>query len=104
MHHIFMEILKKSPGDGEALYRLVHIKLRADNVSAAKSILAQNRYNKNGWYYLSDGELQETQNNMDGKMDKYRTLTKEEERGKLKRKRKMNKRQARSRSLQKELC
>lgn len=61
---IYREILAKNPGDGEALYRVVHGKLKNDNISAAKSIIAQHRYNKDGWYYLSTGEISEKEKNI----------------------------------------
>lgn len=64
--HIYEKVLEESPQDGEALYRIVHINLKKGLVGAAKSTLSKNKYNKNGWYYLADGEISEAENNING--------------------------------------
>ena len=58
--------MEKFPQDGESLYRIVHSNLKRNLFGNAKSILAKSRYNKNGWYYLSDGEINEAEDNING--------------------------------------
>ncbi|MBN1307923.1 MAG: tetratricopeptide repeat protein, partial [Chitinispirillaceae bacterium] len=69
--NLYEKVTAESPNDGEALYRLVNIFLRKDMISSARTVLLKGGYNKNGWYFLSDAEISEADNNINGAMISY---------------------------------
>ncbi|MBN1577404.1 MAG: tetratricopeptide repeat protein [Chitinispirillaceae bacterium] len=68
---LYEKVIAESPTDGEALYRLVNIYIRKNMISSAKTVLLKGGYNKNGWYFLSDAEISEADNNINGSMISY---------------------------------
>gem|GEM_PF-1194259 len=65
---LYERVLAKNGVDGEALYRLVHLYIKKNMVGTAKTVLLKGGYNKNGWYFLADAEIAESENNINASM------------------------------------
>lgn len=68
---LYERVIAENPGEGEALFRLISIYLSKNMISSARSVLLKNGYNKNGWYYLSQGVLAESERNINAAMTAY---------------------------------
>ncbi|MBN1760712.1 MAG: tetratricopeptide repeat protein [Chitinispirillaceae bacterium] len=68
---LYERVIAEDPGDGEAAYRVVNIYLSKDEFSKAMAVRSKGGYNKNGWYFLSDAEIREKENNINAAMLSY---------------------------------
>ncbi len=68
---LYEKVLAEEPGVGEALYRLVKIYLAKGDLKTAKTVRSKGGYNKNGWYYLTDAEIREKEDNINAAMLSY---------------------------------
>ncbi len=65
---LYEKVIGENPEDGEALYRIIRIHLNNNAITSAKSVLSKGGYNKSGWYFLSEGEINEAEDNINGAM------------------------------------